>query len=177
MESFRWSTVFSKLNEYRSRFWVESKDVSTPKWILCSDASFPLALCIEFAVLQAYNYNAVSWLSVYLSFFFLYHWKFQFLHQSVYSCMWLALVYREKGDTGAKKKKRKQKKKKDKSGGKDSAQDPLAKVRKSFLLSIALIYFTVLLERFSSCITNCFYMLSLCFVSLLCSPGELSPCR
>lgn len=49
------------------------------------------------------------------------------------SCLWLVLVYREKGDTGAKKKKKKQKKKKDKSGGKDSAQqDPLAKVRKPF---------------------------------------------
>ncbi|KTG39915.1 hypothetical protein cypCar_00037923, partial [Cyprinus carpio] len=35
----------------------------------------------------------------------------------------------EKGDTGAKKKKKRQKKKnKDKSGGKDAAQDPLAKV-------------------------------------------------
>lgn len=47
--------------------------------------------------------------------------------------MWPVLVYREKGDTGAKKKKKKQKKKKDKSGGKDSTQDPLAKVRKPFI--------------------------------------------
>jgi len=42
---------------------------------------------------------------------------------------WVHLTRREKGDTGAKKKKKKQKKKnKDKAGGKDVAQDPLAKV-------------------------------------------------
>lgn len=63
--------------------------------------------------------------------------------------MWLVLGYREKGDTGAKKKKKKQKKKKDKSGGKDSAQDPLAKVRKRFLPFISLIYFMVLLDMFA----------------------------
>lgn len=40
----------------------------------------------------------------------------------------MVLHSREKGDSGAKKKKKKQRKKKDKSGAKDSAQDPLAKV-------------------------------------------------
>lgn len=59
--------------------------------------------------------------------------------RSVYSCTCVVLVYREKGDTGAKKKKKKQKKKKDKSGGKDSAQDPLAKVRKPFLSSVCIL--------------------------------------
>lgn len=43
--------------------------------------------------------------------------------------IWVHVTRREKGDAGAKKKKKRQKKKnKDKSGVKDAAEDPLAKV-------------------------------------------------
>lgn len=49
------------------------------------------------------------------------------IHSYIFFCD-CALYDREKGDSGAKKKKKKQKKKKDKSGVKDLAQDPLAKV-------------------------------------------------
>lgn len=88
--------------------------------------------------------------------------------RSVYSCTCVVLVYREKGDTGAKKKKKKQKKKKDKSGGKDSAQDPLAKVRKPFLSSVCILdlchvffFWTCSVCYIMKCVCVCFFLYAL----------------